>query len=211
MRITATSLTAAFLYCSLISTTSAEVLDFSGWNHSQVSSSAGQTFDNISGDLDVTVNSVGAFDSDSTFEITMSGGVAAIRAEHTSAKSNSFVFHFSRPVDVYIEFTRLDTAELLGIYGIGPESFLHLGGLEPTTTPDGSGIKLQGAGIGASAADGRVFSGPTSVLTVTYQSTVDGLPKYLDFNVGTVVPEPSTFSMFGIALIGLLQLVRRRN
>jgi len=204
----------ALLLCFLFSlqTSAFELFEFNGWDHSLIST-VGQTFNDVSGDLDVMVESVGAFDADSTYVLsaTGSGMVAAIRSDHTGIGSHSLIFHFSRPIDAIVDFTRLDTQELLGVYGIGSEVYTHVEGNSPTEMIDGSGITLQGNGFGPSATNGYVQSGPTSVLTVSYRSLGAGTTKYQDFNVGQVVPEPGCGSLLALSLLGLLPAFRRRN
>jgi hypothetical protein len=207
---------ALFLACLTVSLfaanlSAADYLDFAGWDHGQILN-GGQTFTDICGDLDVFVEGVGAFDADSTFEMTMAGGDSAIRSEITGAGSQTFKFTFSTPIDVFVDFSRLDSEEMLGVYGIGPEIYSHLSGNNPFQMPDNSGVKLQGDGFGVNAADGRVSSGPTSVLTISYSATIDGPTKYLDFNVGKLaVPEPGSFSLLGLGVLFGLQMLRRRR
>ena len=188
-----------------------ELFEFNGWDHALIST-GGQTFTDVSGDLDVFVESVGAFDADSTYVMSTGGSMdAAIRSEHTGIGSHSFIFHFSRPIDAIVDFTRVDTQELLGIYGIGPEVYTHVSGNLPTEMVDGSGMTLQGNGFGVMAANGHVQVGPTTVLTVSYGALVDGSTKFLDFNVGQIVPEPGCCSLLALGLLGMLQTLRRRR
>lgn len=211
MRKNTLCITAFATFFALSLNASAAFLDFAGWDHSQIAN-GGQSFTDICGDLDVFVESIGAFESDSTFLMTMAGGDAAIRSQKTGLGGHSFKFTFSEPIDVYVEFGRLDSEEMLGVYGIGPETYNHLSGNLPGQAIDGSGLKVSGNGFGTAAADGQVSSGPTSVLTVGYTSMVDGPTKYLDFNIGKVaVPEPGAFSLLGMAALACLQFVRRRR
>lgn len=166
IRLGFTALMLCFVF-SLPTSAQFELFDFTGWDHSLITT-VGQTFDNVSGDLDVLVEAIGAFDADSTYVMSTGGSMeGAIRSEQTGIGSYSFIFHFSEPIDAVVEFTRVDTQELLGIYGIGPEAYTHIAGNMPTTMTAGSGMTIQGNGFGPLAADGYVTTGPTSVLTVS--------------------------------------------
>ncbi len=189
-----------------------ESLDFTGaWDHSQIAN-GGLTFEDICGDLDVTVTAVGTFDADSTFVDTGQG--TAIRSQHATPGSHSLVFTFSEPIEIELDFIRLDLQERLGVFGIGPETYVHSSGTAPIIVPTGSGISLFGQGFGPDAADGSVRTGPTTVLTVSYEA----LPgadhtKYQSFNLSKVVsvPEPGSLALFGLACLGIFAGSRKRN
>jgi hypothetical protein len=213
-----TQFLATIALLGLISTASAglldlETFDFTGWDHDLLSN-GGQTFEDICDDIDVTVTTVGAFEVDSTFIDTQTG--SAIRTQQsTPGASHSFVFTFSEPLEICIDFTRLDQDEFLGFYAQGPFSgkeYNHFDGIFPDVMPDGSGIRLEGNGFGFDAANGQVCLGPTSVLTVSYGalSTATGT-KFADFNISKVVPEPATASLLGLAFLGLMGGMRKRR
>ncbi len=189
------------------------ILDFSDWDHSLISN-GGQTFTDICGDIDVTVESIGKFDAPSTFRATSTGPGStgpAIRSRHDVSGSHSFRFTFSEPLELQVLTRFVDASEMVGVYGIGPEVYTQTRGSAASEAIDGSGLKIQGTGYGVNSADGYVTVGPTHLLTLTYGSmNGSGGTKYNEFNIAKVVPEPNSLSLLGIGALALFRRKRRR-
>jgi hypothetical protein len=180
--------------------------DFSGWDNSLVTSPGGQTFNNIFGDVDVTVEASGALSVPTKFT------AQSIKSGLLEPGTNTFQFTFSEPLRLVVRTYTVDSQERAGIFTTSSESYFHNAGANPTVTSFMSGIRLVGNGTGISptgAADGETLTGVTSLLTVTHQGFRTN--KYEQISVGTLVPEPNSVSLFGIGLLGLVMRFRKRN
>lgn len=179
--------------------------DFSGWDHNQITSPAGQTF-NVAPGLNVTVTGVGAFSLPSEF----SGGF--IRSKHLNAgEMNEFRFSFGSSIPVVVKSTTVDKFEDVRIYGVGAESYFHDSGSAPTVSPDGSGIQLLGTGVGPTAARGETTTfAQANAFTVRIQHRSLAPNKFEQFMVGTVVPEPTSAGLLSV-ILAAAGLLRKRG
>ena len=186
-----------------------EYFDFSGWDDGLISN-GGQTFTDVCGDIDVTVTSFGTFTS------TGAAGTQ-VMTHHATPASASLKFTFSQPLELVVATNTVDADEVHSIFGVGPESYTHESGAAPTVATVGSGISITGNGYGINptgAAFGDTTTGPTAVLTLTYEAlgtTAPGLEKYGQWMIGKVVPEPNSVALLGIGGFGMLMQLRRKR
>lgn len=180
--------------------------DFSGWDNSLVTSPGGQTFNNIFGDVDVTVEADGDLSVPTKFTAN------SIKSGLLEPGMNTFRFTFSEPLRLVVRTYTVDSQERAGISTIGSEAYFHDFGANPTITNSLAGILITGNGTGISptgAADGETLTSVASLLTVTHEGFRHN--KYEQISVGVFVPEPSSVSLFGIGLLGLVMRFRKRN
>lgn len=186
---------------ALANLASASYLDFTGWNHAQITN-GGQTFTDICGDLDVTVTGSGVNEVFSTSDVDLN-----IRSGANTG-SASFTFTFSEPVDVTYELMSLDPNESISFSASSTPVYTHVEGLAPT---ESGNLTLVGNAFGLApdgAARGFVDMANVSSFTWDYSSLV--INKFEWFRIDkTIVPEPNAFVM--IALGGLALLLRRRR
>lgn len=198
---------------SAFQTSSSEILDFSGWDHSAITS-GGQMFENVCGNVDVMVTANGDFEAPSEFHSTLTGSVSSIQTQLIPVGSQSYTFEFSEPISLVLDMDLLDTYESLAITTDGSASYNHGGGSMPMLTPIDDGLMLQGTAVGMGsdgAAYGNIPLGDTSQVTMTYSALPSSFTKYGAFSLGkiAVVPEPASFGLFWIGLIGLFGFGRR--
>ena len=121
-------------------------------------------------------------------------------------------FTFSEPVDLVVATKTVDPDEIQSIFAIGPETYFPGPGGAADVTPNGSGISITGTGFGFGpngSAFGETTSGPSSILTLNYQSL--DIDKYGQWMVGKVVPEPNSIALLGIGGIGMMLRGRKRR
>lgn len=200
----------------------AQELDFTGWDSNVLSMDGGsQTFDDICGDIDVTVTANGDFDAPTLYNATMNGGISSEHAPSSMTEEHSFTFTFSSPFDVILEARSLDGQEELEVSSQGVETYSHVAGTPAIASNTATGVLLDGNGFGmgpggASTSQVRIdapASGPFSV-TVTYRADPNdlGITKYGNFTLFKApVPEPQSAALFGIGLIGMCGRIRRRR
>ncbi len=184
-----------------------EYFDFTGWDHNLISN-GGQTFENICGDLDVTVTSIGEFDAPTQIGIA---GVT-ITTFHAVPGSNSLRFNFSEPVKLVIASKTVDANEKQSIYTAGTETYMNTSGAAPIVTPNGSGITIMGTAFRITptgASFGETLTSPVSTLTLGYEALA--INKYGQWMVGKLVPEPNSIALLGIGGLGLLMQFRKRK
>lgn len=183
--------------------------DFTGWDHNQVTAPGGQTFTDVFGDIDVTVIATNA--SGFTFPTCASG--MDIQSGNVTPGLNQFRFTFSESLLLVVQSKTVDSQEVFGVFGINNESYFHDFGANPTVTPFNSGIHIAGNGVGINpggAARGETITGPSNLLTVTHQGLPPFNNKFETFMVGTI-PEPSSMSLIGIGMFGMLMSFRKRR
>lgn len=225
--ITATTILAANIQAATVS-----LLDLKEWDANILSSDGGsQHFENVAGELDVTVTAVGDFDAPSRFVSTLDGGDDAISTQHdpsTEQQCHSYVFTFSDATDLIVETWSLDAQEEYMISSAGNVSYTNLSGSEPITNEISPNmLHLDGVAFGrdtlTGSSDGATYvtapeSGPFS-LTVKYcadpTAGATNLTKYGSFRVSAVsaavtqLPEPGAMSLFGLG--GCVLLLSRRK
>ena len=217
---------------TMVQATTVTLLDLSAWDANILSTDGGtQHFENVAGELDVTVTAFGEFDAPSRFITTLDGGIDAISTQHdpsTEHECHSYLFEFSDLTDIIIETTSLDAQEEYTIFSEGSVSYTNLSGAEPIVNEISANvINLDGIAFGrdplTGSSDGATFidapeSGPFSVL-VKYGADptagVTNLTKFGSFQVSAVapavtqLPEPGAISLFGLG--GLVVLLSRRK
>jgi hypothetical protein len=212
MRKNITAFVALVLFASTSAFGSFTMLDFTGWDHSLISN-GGQTFDDICGDIDVTVTSIGMFDGPS------SGNALGFSSFHTDPGAHSFRLVFSAPLDLMIETLTVDPNEVQSIFTTANETYVNNSGAPATVTPTGTGIAITGNGFGINptgAAFGTTtLDAPVTTVTLTYQALSTPPNKYGQWRIFAdkpVVPEPNAIALMGVGALGmLLQLRKRRN
>lgn len=184
-----------------------QFFDFSGWDHNLVTSGGGQTFTVGSG-INVTVTGIGDFDFASGFDgsnITLGHGDAG--------DSALLLFEFDTTMPLVIKQSTLDPDETLEIFGVGPETYCHIGGLAPTqsSSAGGSALTLQGNGFGANVSAGETLTmaQQNQPVRITYNALNNNKFEYL--MIGTIVPEPNSAALLGVGAIGLLLSGRKRR
>lgn len=185
-------------------------VDFTGWDHSLISS-GGQTFENISGDIDVTVTSIGMFDGPS------SGDSRGFSSFHTDPGSHSFRLVFSAPIEVLVQSLTVDKNEVQSIFTSANESYTNTSGAPATISTNGSGIDISGNGFGinptgASYGD-TTFDAPISTATLTYRAISTPPNKYGQWRimVANPVPEPNAIALLGVGALAMMLQLRKRN
>lgn len=210
------------------------LLDLSEWDADVLSSDGGtQHFENVAGELDVTVTAVGDFDAPTRFVSTQDGGDDAISTQHnpsTEQQCHSYVFTFSDATDLIVETWSLDAQEEYMISSASNVSYTNLSGSEPVINQISSNmLHLDGVAFGrdtlTGSSDGATYieapeNGPFS-LTVKYcadpTAGVTNLTKYGSFRVSAVsaavtqLPEPGAMSLFGLGALALLFNRRKRR
>ncbi len=182
--------------------------DFAGWDVAQVTNAAGQDF-NLGGGLSVNVR----VDGDLTTDPIYSGGW--IRSGHLNANdTNRFRFTFTGNVNqLVVKTATVDKFEEFDIIGVGPETYFHHAGSAPNISSIGtSGIELMGTATGIGpmgAAFGETTTSAQVNLPVIIRHTSLRANKWEFFMVGRTVPEPSTYGLLGLSLLGLLGLRKR--
>ncbi len=183
-----------------------EYLNFAGWNHATIAA-GGQTFNDVYEDVDVTVTTIGTHPIASTYS------AAGVLTGRDVAGSHSFRFVFSRPLDLVLEVNSVDRHETLSVFTTGTESYMHQFGGSPTVTTPSGGIALNGVGFGVNptgASKGQIITFADR-MTLSYQSSVSSPVKWERFRLATIVPEPNTFLMTALGLVGLALRNRKRN
>ncbi len=184
--------------------TGVSTLRFPGWNHDTIMST-GQTFEDILGDIDVTVTMVGHFDfpTSCAAEWLNTGG-------HADPGSHSLKFRFSTPVEMFVMTDTVDPNERLYVYATGEKSYQHLRGATPQVVhplgTTGTGVMVQGSGFGLNPITGSssgviTIDGESRLLTVTHQAL--NINKFERIKIGILVPEPGTFVLAAVGALGL--------
>ncbi len=167
-------------------------LRFPGWDH-QTITTTGQTFEDVFGDIDVTVSLVGHFDYPTTFAAGWinTGG-------HVVPGSHSLKFRFSEPVKMVVTTNTVDLNERLFVYAQGDKSYFELRGATPQVEHPvggtGSGVMVHGNGFGLDPSTGSssgviAIDGMSRLLTVTHQAL--HVNKFEHVKIGLLVPEPT--------------------
>lgn len=183
-----------------VSTAQAEWIDFTGWDHAQVTG-GGQTFTDVCGDVDLLVTGAGSYPTSfNGLEDVFIGGDTDLL---------SLTFTFSAPVNAMMDIHTLDPDEILTITGGNPAVYSHVFGALPTQSGN---LTLTGNAYGISAngaSHGEISLGQLTSFTFTYEALKDN--KFDRFSVGCMeaVPEPSAICLALIGAISLL-LVRRK-
>ena len=149
----------------IISATSAraEWIDFAGWDHAQVTG-AGQTFDDVCGDIDLTVTGVA-----NSFTTSFNGLDDVFIGGNSDTLELTFTF--SGAVDAMMDIHTLDPDEILTIIGGNPATYSHVAGGMPTQS---GALVLTGTGYGISptgASHGEISLGQVTSFTFTYEAT----------------------------------------
>ncbi len=184
-----------------------EYFNFTGWDHDLISN-GGQTFEDICGDLDVTVTSIGEFDAPTTIGVA---GVT-ITTFHAQPGSNSLRFDFSEPVRLVVASETVDANEKQSVFTAGTETYMNTSGAAATVTPNGSGITIMGTAFRITptgASFGQTLTSPVSTVTLGYEALA--INKYGQWKVGKLVPEPNSIALLGIGGLGLLMQFRKRK
>jgi hypothetical protein len=187
-----------------------EYFDFTGWDHSLISSS-GQVFTDVVDGVDVTVTSIGSFDGPST------GGPNGFGSFHTDPGSHSFNFRFSSPLELVVNSLTVDSNEVHRIFSSAGESYSHTSGAPASVSVVGTGIEITGNGFGINptgAAFGTTtLSGAVSNLTLGYQALSTPPNKFGQWQLGAnvVVPEPNSVILLAVGVLGMLLQLRRRK
>jgi hypothetical protein len=182
-----------------VSSANAEWIDFTGWDDSAINA-GGQTFEDVCGDIDVTVTGIG-----NSFPTSFSGNDIFIGG---NTDAMSLTFTFSGAVDATMDIHTLDPDEILTITGGNPATYSHIFGAVPTQTGN---LILQGNGFGINptgASHGEMDLGTVTSFTVSYEALSDN--KFERFSVGCseAVPEPGSIAL---VLIGGLSLLFGRR
>lgn len=187
-----------------------EYFDFSGWDHSQVTSAAGQTFSVSTpgfGSANVNVKGFGPFTGGSSWTASN-----FIQSGHLDAGDrNQLFFTFDTTLPIVIKAATVDQDEHIQVIGVGPEAYCHIGGLAPTQTAITSGLQIQGNGYGANAAQGEIITYAQQNQAVIVRHDSLAANKYEFFMIGTIVPEPNSAALLGVGAIGLLLSGRKRR
>ncbi|HEY6564591.1 MAG TPA: hypothetical protein VIY86_08855 [Pirellulaceae bacterium] len=175
-------------------------LNFSGWNHTAITT-GGQTFLGILPGIDVTVTG-----TPNGF-LASTNSVQGIRTG-VNVGSQQFAFSFSAPVPLVVDVQSLDRFETLTVTTGGPVSYTHNVGAVPNMIGN---LTLMGNGVGlgpTGAARGLLSLGTVSSFVWDYSSGRG--PKYERFRVGSeVIPEPAVSLPLGLIAAGLLIQGRR--
>jgi len=190
-----------------------DFFDFSGWSDAVIDG-GGQTFTGlgVNGDIDVTVTINNDFVGGGA--TSFSAGSRFINLGHELAGSDSIRFDFSRPIAAVVKVGTLDSEENVSIFSTGNEIYIPTSGPAPSITSVGSGIQLNGNGLGSGGtATGEIlaagFAGTVSSVTVTHTALVD--QKFERIMVGQFVPEPNSAALLSIGAFGLLLSGRKRR
>ena len=100
----------AITLCLCSNVLAVDYIDFSGWDHSLVTSGSGQVFTDVVDGIDVTVKTIGSFDGPS------SGNANGFSSFHTDPGSHSFQFSFSQPVSLVVNTLTVDRNEVHKIF-----------------------------------------------------------------------------------------------
>lgn len=179
---------------------SAAYLDFTGWDHAQITN-GGQLFEDICGDLDVTVTGTGTNEIFSTVDADLN-----IRSGADTG-SASFTFTFSVPVNLTYELQSLDPNETISFITSSTPVYSHVTGALPTQS---GALTMTGNAFGlgpAGASRGFIDMANITSFTWDYNSIVDNKFEWFRLEK-TIVPEPGAF---GLLLMGGLALLRRRK
>ena len=205
-------LSVAVILAAMTAVSSAQVdfFDFSGWVDADIDN-GGQVFTGLgqNGDIDVTVTINNDFVNSGT--TSFSAGSQFINFGHEAAGSDSIRFQFSRPVSAVIKVGTVDFEENINIFSSGNEFYSHGSGPVPNVNSiGGGGIQINGNGIGlGGTAEGSVFTGQVTGVTVTHQALAD--TKFDRIMVGEFVPEPNSAALLSIGAFGLLLSGRKRR
>lgn len=203
---------------SAFKTSDSEMIEFPGWDHSQIMSSAGQSFQDVCGDVDVVVTAAGGFAAPTAFGTT-NAGVGSVRFDAAAPSANQmFTFTFSEPIPLVVDFDLLDPQEQMTITSNGSTpAYTHASGQLPVTsfpTLPAATLELQGSAYGpGGAAMGFASLGMVSQVTVAYDINGAVTTKYNAFTLSkaSVVPEPNSQGLVAMGLIGLFGFGRKRR
>lgn len=203
--------------CSLNSasafhTSESDYLDFSDWDHSMIIA-GGQTFEDICGDIDVTVTASGDFTSPSEYQTTIVGGLTALQTALEPGGNQSYTFSFSEAVPLVLDIDLLDSFETLQITSDGSTTYVHDSGSFPTLTQSGSTLTLTGTSFGTGpggAAIGNIRLGNATEITLDYEA-FGNFTKFGAFALGKAVPEPGSMGLLMLGIGSILGATRRRR
>lgn len=195
-------------------------LDFSDWDPALLSSDGGtQVFENVIGDIDVTVTARGDFDGLSTYVSTTGGSAIRTHLDASlTGKEQSYEFCFSSPFEAIVEMESLDSMEEFEVSANGAMTVTPLLGSAPTISSTMNGVLLDGNGLGVGASGAStnwVSISPSSMgqfcITTTYRVDPNmlGITKYGSFRILSPVPEPNTAGLAAMGLLGALGCLRR--
>ena len=191
-----------------------EYIDFTGWDDTLIDNGPGQTFFDVfpsTPGVDVFVQATGDFSRESRFA---AGWISDALRNPNEADNFRFTFSQSIP-ELVIKMATVDRQEAVDVIGVGPEMYFHDSGAFPNLVPiGGAGLAVIGDGVGqgpAGAAMGEVTTGAQMGLPVLvrHRNLFNFADKFEFFMVGKIVPEPGSFSLFGLGLLGLLGLRKR--
>jgi hypothetical protein len=186
--------------------------DLTGWT--SIDNGMSNTFTDIGGCVgcDMTVTAIGDFPLGNA--ATMGGEF--LNAGHpTPNSSHSFRFDFTCSDQYVVEVLTNDNEETVNVFMPGTENWSLVSGSSPVVSPIGSGLMFQGVATGFGSpgvSNYQVYpSGDISTITVTHAS-LDQPDKFEFFRIGKIesVPEPGTFSLIGMSLLGLIGMIRRK-
>ena len=197
---------------SAFHTSESDYLDFSDWDHSMITN-GGQTFEDICGDIDVTVTASGDFTAPSEYQTTIAGGLTSLQTALEPGGNQTFTFSFSEPVPLVLDIDLLDTFETLEVTSDGSTTYIHDSGSFPTLTQSGGTLTLSGTAVGAGpdgAAIGHIRLGNATEITLDY-AAFGNFTKFGAFALGKAVPEPGSMGLLMLGIGSILGATRRRR
>jgi hypothetical protein len=184
--------------------TDVDFLNLSMWDHS--STKAGQLFEDVWNDVDVTVQATGDFQLP-----------AYVKHQELLISPNevpgiqNFHFTFDAPVPVVIQHWSTDEYEKTSVLANEITNYTHQFGRPGTLTPIEGGYELQGAwhGIGPDgAAKGYFETAPVTEFTLSHTALIPF--KFEAYRIGIITaPEPSSAALLLICVGGVVFLRRR--
>ena len=226
-------LASAALFSSSAWATNITAIDFSGWDSDVLSTNGGvQRFEDVIGDVDVTVTAVGEFDAPTAFSLTLDGTreITSSHDPNTVSECHGYVFAFSDAVDVLVTTNTLDAQEEYKITAEGSVNYTNESGVEPIVTTVGNMVTLDGVAFGldpvTGASHGSTFidapqDGPHNV-TISYCADATHVAKFGSFALSTVtaevtnqsivtLPEPSPIAFLSVGGLMMVLMSRRRR
>lgn len=185
-----------------------QYFNFSGWDSALIDNGPGQTF-SVAPGINVTVQGFGDFTTPSAWN-----GASFMSGHLESGDRNQFHLTFDTSLPLVIKTATVDIDEQVEIFGVGPETYVHMNGAAPTLTNIGtSGLEIQGAGygvgVGAAAGETMTYGQLNQAVIIRHDSLFRD--KYEFFMVGTTVPEPNSIALLGLGAIGLIMSGRKRR